>query len=104
MNYCYKIVLDNFFEARSASWQEEPISDSLSTPAQGMAPHPWELVFSSHPFFEDRVEYQHVPFTDVIKPCPQCIGIFFFSLLIFRERPIHLQPVQGTWLVTLPFL
>lgn len=76
MCYCYKIVLDNYFEARSASWEEELLTDQyVSSPNSGMAPHPWELIFPEEPMFEDRVRTAHVPFTDVIKTCSNCCGM-----------------------------
>lgn len=84
MSYCYKIVLDNFFEARSASWEEEVLTDqTISSPDQGVAPHPWEFQFPAEPFFEDRIQTVHVPHTDIIKTCNSCCGTncFLFAFL-----------------------
>lgn len=74
MCYCYKIILDTFFEARSACWREERLDDNLSSPAQGIAPSPWELSFPEDNAFQDQITRKHVPYTDIVKTCNQCVG------------------------------
>ena len=85
MTYSYKIVLDNFFEAREAYWSEEPLTDNpISAPNYGKAPSPWNLYSAIDPVFKDHENRIRVPFTDVVKTCSGCCGIFMivFSFLI----------------------
>lgn len=75
MSYCYKITLDNYYESRSAMWQESRLSTApLSPLGAGPCPHPWELPFSAPTPFTDRKESLSVPYTDVVRPCSFCMG------------------------------
>ena len=79
MCYCYKVVLDNFFESRCACWKEELLSDNeISSPEKGVAPRPWDIDFTIKPFFLFLSDTKHIPFTDVIKTCSSCCGQIFF--------------------------
>ena len=79
MCYCYKVVLDNFFESRCACWKEELLSDNeILSPEKGVAPRPWDIDFTIKPFFQDHSDTKHIPFTDVIKTCSSCCGQIFF--------------------------
>ena len=68
MTYSYKIVLDSFFEAREAYWNEEALTDDpISSPKYGKAPSPWNLYSAIDPVFKDHENRIRVPFTDVMK-------------------------------------
>lgn len=78
MSYCYKIVLDNYYESRSAMWQQAPLSSApISSPDSGLAPPPWELAFPTPSPFTDSTETTEVPFTDVVRSCSNCLGAGF---------------------------
>lgn len=75
MLYCYKIVLDNLFEARYASWEETFLgAASLSSPDLGVPPSPWSLQFASRGAFSEGEQSLPLPFTEVPKACKACAG------------------------------